>query len=67
MKIKATDNLFKIRVEQGLTIRELALRSGVPTSTISRTENGNALSAKSAGKLCMTLNKTFEELFIVEE
>lgn len=66
MKIKATDNLIKTRAEQGLTIKELATRANVPTATISRAENGGTLSAKSAGKLCIALNKTFELLFIIE-
>ena len=66
MKVKAKDTLFKIRVEHGLTIRELSAKAKVPISTISRAENGKNLSAKSAGKLCSTLNVGFETLFIIE-
>ena len=67
MKIKASNNLIKVRAEQGLTIKELAVKSDVPTATIPRAENGGTLSAKSAGKLCTALNKPFETLFTVEE
>lgn len=67
MKVKATSNLFKARAEQGLTIKELSLKSNVPTATISRAENGKTLSAKSAGKLCAALSRTFETLFIIEK
>ena len=66
MKIKASENLIMTRAEQGLTIKELAVKADVPTATISRAENGGTLSAKSAGKLCMALNKPFETLFIIE-
>lgn len=66
MKVKATSNLFKARAEQGLTIKELSVKSNVPTATISRAENGGTLSAKSAGKLCTALNETFETLFTIE-
>ncbi len=67
MRVKAKNNLFKVRAEQGLTIRELSLRADVPTATISRAENGKTLSVKSAGKLCKTLNVPFETLFTIED
>lgn len=67
MKVKATDNLFRTRAEQGLTIKELATKANVPTATISRAENGKTLSAKSAGKLCIALTKSFETLFTTEK
>lgn len=66
MKIKASDNLIKSRAEYSLTIKELAVKADVPTATISRAENGGTLSAKSAGKLCFALNKSFETLFTIE-
>lgn len=66
MRVKAKDSLLKSRAEQGLTIRELSDKSYVPIATISRAENGRPLSAKSAGKLCKALNKSFESLFTVE-
>lgn len=67
MKVKATSNLFKARAEQGLTIKELSIKADVPTATISRAENGSTLSAKSAGKLCTALSKSFETLFKIEK
>jgi len=67
MKVKATCNLFKARAEQGLTINELADKAKVPTATISRAENGNPLSVKSARKLCIALCETFENLFTIEK
>jgi transcriptional regulator with XRE-family HTH domain len=67
MKVKATDNLFKVRAEQALTIKELSVMAGVPTATISRAENGSTLSAKSAGKLCAALHRPFETLFTIED
>lgn len=67
MKVKATSNLFKARAEQGLTIKELSIKADVPTATISRAENGSTLSAKSAGKLCTALGKSFETLFKIEK
>lgn len=66
MKVKATSNLFKVRAELGLTIKELSIKANVPTATISRAENGSTLSAKSAAKLCTALNKSFETLFTIE-
>ena len=62
MKVKAKNDLFKVRAEQGLTINELSVKADVPAATISRAENGKALSVKSAGKLCSALNASFETL-----
>lgn len=67
MKVKANKRLVVARAEQGYTIKELSEASGVPTATISRAENGQPLSIKSAGKLCRTLNESFENLFEIED
>ena len=66
MKVKANRRLIIARAEHGYTIKELSRTSGVPTATISRAENGQPLSVKSAGKLCRALNATFENLFEIE-
>lgn len=66
MKVKANKRLMIARAGHGYTIRELSKASGVPTATISRAENGQPLSVKSAGKLCRALNETFENLFEIE-
>lgn len=49
-----------------IRIKELSRVSGVPTATISRAENGQPLSVKSAGKLCRALDEVFTDLFEVE-
>lgn len=67
MKVVANDSLMQTRAEQGLTLRELSKKAGVPSSTISRAENGLPLSVKSAGKLCRALEKSFKTLFKVEK
>lgn len=67
MKVRANKRLMITRAEHGYTIKELSRASGVPTATISRTENGQPLSVKSAGKLCRALNDTFENLFEIED
>lgn len=61
MKVKANKRLVIVRAEQGYTIRELSDASGMPTATISRAENEQPLSVKSAGKLCRALSETFEK------
>ena len=66
LKVKANINLFKLRAANGLTIHDLAEKAGVPEATISRAENGKALSVKSAGKLSKALDATFETLFFIE-
>lgn len=66
MKVKANKRLMIARAEHGYTIRELSIVSGVPTATISRAENGQPLSVKSAGKLCRALDEVFTDLFEVE-
>ena len=66
MKVKANKRLMIARAEHGYTIKELSRVSGVPTATISRTENGQPLSVKSAEKLCKALDEVFTDLFEVE-
>lgn len=66
MKVKANKRLMIARAEHGYTIKELSRVSGVPTATISRAENGQPLSVKSAGKLCRALDEVFTDLFEVE-
>lgn len=66
MRVKANKRLVIARAEHGYTIRELSDVSGVPTATISRAENGQTLSVKSAGKLCRALDESFENLFEVQ-
>lgn len=65
MKVKSKKSLFIARAELGLTIKELSVKANVPTATISRVENGGTLSVRSAKKLCVALNKSFDTLFYV--
>ncbi len=67
MKVKARARLAVARAEHGYSIRELSQVSGVSTATISRAENGQSLSVRSAGKLCRTLDEPFEALFIIKK
>ncbi|MCR4687424.1 MAG: helix-turn-helix transcriptional regulator, partial [Lachnospiraceae bacterium] len=60
------DAFIQERASQGLTMRELADKSGVPIGTISRAESGRPISVKSASKLCGALGKEFKQLFIIE-
>lgn len=66
MKIKVTYNIYKIRKEQNLTIRELEQLSGVSRSQINKIENN--LSHPTVYVLCklaIALNVKPYELFTV--
>lgn len=60
-------NLIKNRVMSGMTMRDLSDQSGVPIATISRAENGKAISVRTAHKLCNVFNLGFDDLFIVQD
>lgn len=51
MKVRAKQRLLLERATKGITIRELAELAAVPMGTISRAENGQSISVKSASKL----------------
>lgn len=54
--------LERLRREQGLDQKELASRAQVAQSTVSRAENGGALSAINALKLARVLGVSVERL-----
>ena len=66
MKILARKELQTRRVEAGMTIEELSIEAQVPSATISRAENGRALSIKAAHKLRRYFNVDFTDLFVIE-
>lgn len=66
MKVKIQDRFLEERASQGITMRELAEKAKVPIGTISRAENGQSISIKSAAKLCEALEQEFNQLFRIE-
>lgn len=67
MKVRAKQRFLLERATKGITIKELAELSAVPMGTISRVENGQSISVKSASKLSKALGQDFEKLFLVEK
>ena len=67
MKVKATERFMIERASKGITIRELSELSAVSTGTISRLENGQPISVKSASKLSKAIEQRFELLFYIEK
>ena len=67
MKIKAKASFTKVRMKEGLSMNQLAEKAGVPVSIISRMENGKSIVPKTAKAIRKALNKSFEELFIIEK
>lgn len=60
-------NLRKLRLQNGLTIRELALKSNVGIGTISRIENCEKCpTIKTICKLCVALDVTIDKMIECE-
>ena len=66
MKVKATERFKVERASKGITIRELSELAAVPIGTISRLENGQSVSVRSASKLSKAMKQEFEKLFYIE-
>ena len=67
-QLKLKNKLKLARVERDLSQEQLANLASVSRQTISSIENGQySPTAKLALILCKCLNKTFEELFYLEE
>lgn len=67
MKIKVKVSFTKVRMEAGLSMNQLAEKASVPVSVISRMEKGKPIVPKTAKAISKALNKSFEELFIIEK
>lgn len=67
MRVVIKDRFLLERASKDITMRELSEKSQVPIGTISRAENGQSISIKSANKLCKALGQEFEILFRIEE
>lgn len=62
--MKVLNNIYKLRTELGLSLRDLATLSGVPPGTIDKIENGLSDPRQSTMmKICIGLNKKAEEVF----
>ena len=66
MKIKAKASFTMARMEEGLSMNQLAEKASVPVSVISRLEQGKSIVPKTAKAISKALNKSFEQLFIIE-
>ena len=56
-----------LRVEKGLTQKEMASLIGMPSSSYSRKENGdNQFTLKEAYKISQVLEKTIDEIFFTK-
>lgn len=55
--------LERLRREQGLDQKDLAVRAGVAQSTVSRAESGGKLTTQTALALARVLNVSVEDLF----
>ena len=67
MKVHASKKLSVIRIQKGLSVTKLAKLMDVNPSVISRMENGKAIRASTAKKVCEALNESFETLFYIED
>lgn len=67
MNIKAKKSFTKTRMETGLSMNQLATKASVPVSVVSRMEKGKSIVPKTAKAISKALNKSFEELFIIEK
>ena len=67
MRVVIKDRFLLERASKDIPMRELSEKSQVPIGTISRAENGQSISIKSANKLCKALGQEFEILFRIEE
>lgn len=67
MNIKAKESFTKTRMETGLSMNQLAEKASVPVSVVSRMEKGKSIVPKTAKAISKALNKSFEELFIIEK
>lgn len=57
-----------LRVEKGLTQKDLSSLIGMPISTYARKESGDTqFTLKEAYKISVILGKTVEEIFFVEQ
>ncbi len=67
MLLKVTYNLYEFRMKAGLTIRQLAERSGVSKTVINDTENNvKDIRVTTLCKLARALNVKPEELYSYE-
>ena len=63
-RAKNHNRLYDIRIEKGLSQRELANLSGVSRNTITRVENGDvAPNMETCRKICNALNVSIGEVF----
>jgi transcriptional regulator with XRE-family HTH domain len=60
-------NIQKIRKEQGLTIQQLADKSGIPKRTLEDIIRRNDCMVSNAMKIAQALNVTLDELCATEE
>ncbi len=63
MRLTVTYDLYRLRIQAGLTLQHLAALSGVSKSTINDIENGKKdTTVKTLCKLAFALNVKFKDL-----
>jgi excisionase family DNA binding protein len=63
MSLVRKQELTKARIEQGLSMLELAKMTGLSPSSISRIERGGSTGAKSGKKIAMALGREIFDIF----
>lgn len=56
------ERIKRIRTDKGLSLRDVALQSGIPVSTYRDWENGRSIKAEAYEKMARVLNISLNEL-----
>jgi len=62
-QIYAKADFESIRLKQGLSLRDIAKKTGLTPGVLSKMEHGRAIMPRSAGKICKALGCDFDSLF----